>query len=165
MEEFWKPLADPIFADFNQDKLKTGRKESALGVFVTQSPSDVLQHPISKTVVEQSATLLFLPNPRAHYADYVDGFKVTPQEFEVIRTLPEAGRMFLVKQGTRSAIVKLDLAGFTDELVVLSGSVDNVKLLDAIRAQVGDKPEAWMPILMKQVAQRRVLAKNAREAA
>jgi type IV secretion system protein VirB4 len=73
--------------------------------------------------------------------------------------------MFLVKQGTRSSIVKLDLAGFTDELVVLSGSVDNVKLLDAIRAQVGDKPEAWMPILMKQVAQRRVLAKNAREAA
>jgi type IV secretion system protein VirB4 len=73
--------------------------------------------------------------------------------------------MFLVKQGTRSAIVKLDLAGFTDELVVLSGSVDNVKLLDAIRAQVGDAPEAWMPVLMKQVAQRRVLAKNAREAA
>lgn len=164
MEEFWKPLMDDIFSDFAHDKQKTIRKENGLGVFVTQSPSDVLKHPIGKTMVEQSVTVLFLPNPRADYDDYVNGFKVTKQEFNIIKNLPEEGRMFLVKQGQRSAIVKLDLAGMNNELIVLSGSIDNVRLLDEIRASVGDDPEAWMPILFRKVAERRALAKSAKSA-
>lgn len=160
MEEFWKPLMDEIFSDFALNKQKTIRKENGLGVFVTQSPSDVLKHPIGKTMVEQSVTVLFLPNPRADYDDYVNGFKVTPQEFEIIKNLPEEGRMFLVKQGSRSAIVKLDLGGMRDELIVLSGSIDNVELLDDIRAEVGDDPEVWLPILLRKVAERRAEAKR-----
>ena len=42
MEEFWKPLQDPMFSEFALNKQKTIRKQSGLGVFVTQSPSDVL---------------------------------------------------------------------------------------------------------------------------
>lgn len=161
MEEFWKPLKDELLSDFALNKLKTIRKESGLGVLVTQSPSDVLQHLIGKTLVEQSVTVLYLPNPRADYDDYVNGFKVTPQEFNIIKNLPEEGRMFLVKQGQRSAIVKLDLGGMNEELIILSGSTDNVRLLDEIRAQVGDDPKAWMPILFSKVAQRRALTKAA----
>jgi type IV secretion system protein VirB4 len=155
MEEFWKPLMDEVFSDFALNKQKTIRKENGLGIFVTQSPSDVLAHRIGKTMVEQSVTLLFLPNPRADYDDYVKGFKLTPQEFNVIRNLPEEGRMFLVKQGQRSAIVKLDLSDMQQQLIILSGSTDNVQLLDDIRAQVGDDPQAWMPLLLERVAQRR----------
>jgi type IV secretion system protein VirB4 len=160
MEEFWKPLMDEVFSDFALNKQKTIRKENGLGVFVTQSPSDVLKHPIGKTMVEQSVTVLYLPNPRADYDDYVNGFKVTPQEFHIIKNLPEEGRMFLVKQGQRSALVKLDLGGMRDELVVLSGSIDNVQLLDDIRAEVGDEPEAWLPILLRRVAERRAKSKT-----
>lgn len=57
MEEFWKPLMDPYFADFALNKQKTIRKQSGPGVFITQSPSDVLAHPIGKTMVEQSVTI------------------------------------------------------------------------------------------------------------
>jgi type IV secretion system protein VirB4 len=161
MEEFWKPLMDEVFSDFALNKQKTIRKENGLGVFVTQSPSDVLKHPIGKTMVEQSVTVLYLPNPRADYNDYVHGFKVTPHEFHLIKNLPEEGRIFLVKQGQRSALVKLDLGGLRDELVVLSGSIDNVQLLDDIRADVGDEPSSWMPILLRRVAERRALSKTA----
>jgi type IV secretion system protein VirB4 len=155
MEEFWKALMDPYFADFARNKQKTIRKQSGLGVFLTQSPSDVIQHEIGKTMVEQSVTKIFLPNPAADHDDYVGGFKVTEQEFEIIRNLGESSRLFLVKQGHQSAVVRFDLSGMPDMLNIISGSLDNVELLDKIRAQVGDDPEVWEPLLQAGIAQRR----------
>ncbi len=159
MEEFWKPLMDDMFSDFALNKQKTIRKQSGLGVFVTQSPSDVLGHRIGKTMVEQSVTQIFLPNPKADYDDYVKGFKVTEAEYNIIRNLGDASRMFLVKQGHRSAVVKFDLGGMNDILNVISGTTDNVELLDSIRAEVGDDPKVWLPIFHQRIAQRRALIK------
>lgn len=159
MEEFWKPLQDPMFSDFALNKQKTIRKQSGLGVFVTQSPSDVLGHPIGKTMVEQSVTQIFLPNPRADHDDYVHGFKVTESEYRIIKNLGEASRMFLVKQGHGSAIVTFDLGSMPDILNIISGTTENVALLDRIREDVGDAPEAWMPLLHERIAARRGLIK------
>ncbi len=148
MEEFWKPLMDEHFSDFALNKQKTIRKQNGLGIFVTQSPADVLRHPIGRTMVEQSVTQIYLPNPRADRADYVDGFKLTEAEFEVIRELGETSRTFLVKQGKTSAICRFDLAGMTEILTVISGTTENVAALDAIRAEVGDDPEVWLPLFL-----------------
>jgi len=191
MEEFWKPLQDPMFSDFAFNKQKTNeaprsklrgitelnsedfsegeanpvasygecqvQKQSGLCVFVTQSPSDVLGHPIGKTMVEQSVTQIFLPNPRADHEDYVQGFKVTEAEFHIIKNLGEASRLFLVKQGQGSAIVQFDLGGMPDLLHVLSGSTDNIALLDQIRAEVGDEPAVWLPVFQERIAARKRL--------
>lgn len=154
MEEFWKPLMDDHFSDFARDKQKTIRKQNGLGVFVTQSPSDVLTHPIGKTMVEQSVTQIYLPNPRADRTDYVDGFKLTAAEFEIIKNLGEASRTFLVKQGKTSAICRFDLSGMTQALVVLSGTTETVALLDEIRDDVGDEPDDWLPLLIKRATDR-----------
>ncbi|PZR44918.1 VirB4 family type IV secretion/conjugal transfer ATPase [Paraburkholderia fungorum] len=156
MTEFWKRLGDPVFTDFAQNKQKTIRKQNGLGIFDTQSPADVLRSPIASALIEQSATFFFLPNPRADYDDYVGGFKLTEAEFNIVRNLGENSRMFLVKQGHRSAIGRLDLAGLGDVLDVLSGTTDNVELLDTIRAQVGDLPQNWLPVFHEHLAKRRV---------
>ncbi len=150
MEEFWKPLQDPHFSDFAKDKQKTIRKQNGLGIFVTQSPSDVLTHPIGRTMVEQSVTQIYLPNPRADRQDYVDGFKLTDAEYEVIRSLSENSRTFLVKQGQVSAICRFDLAGMNEVLSVLSGTTENIAVLDAIRAEVGDDPDTWLPVFLRE---------------
>ncbi len=155
MEEFWKPLMDPHFSEFALNKQKTIRKQNGLGIFVTQSPSDVLTHAIGRTMVEQSVTQIYLPNPRADRDDYVGGFKLTEAEFEVIRNLGETSRTFLVKQGRTSAICRFDLTGMDEVLSIISGTTENVAALDAIRAEVGDDPEQWMPAFLKQTAIRR----------
>ncbi|MES2899568.1 MAG: VirB4 family type IV secretion/conjugal transfer ATPase [Pseudomonadota bacterium] len=155
MEEFWKVLDDDYFTYFAYNKQKTARKQSGLGVYITQSPSDVVQHAIGKTMVEQSVTQIFLPNPSADHDDYVIGFKLTEQEFEIIRNLGEDSRLFLIKQGHRSAIVRFDLGSMPDLLQIISGSLDNVELLDTIRTEVGDDPKDWEPMLMKRIAGRR----------
>lgn len=145
MDEFWKWLLDDAFSDFAFNKLKTIRKQNGFGVFATQSPSDVIESPIAKAVIEQTATQIFLPNPRADAKDYLDGFKVTLPEFEIIKGLPEDSRMMLIKQGHSSVICRLDLSDFRQELQVLSGSTDNINFVEELRQQYGDDPNSWLP--------------------
>ena len=144
MDEFWKWLLDEAFRDFAFKKLKTIRKQNGLGIFATQSPSDVINSPIAKAVIEQSATQIFLPNPKADAEDYLNGFKVTPTEFEIIKKLAEDSRRMLVKQNGHSAVVELDLGWAKDELFVLSGSTDNIELMGLMRARYGDNPDNWL---------------------
>ena len=84
---------------------------------------------------------------------------------EIIRNLGEDSHTFLVKQGHRSAIAKFDLSTMPDMLHIISGSIDNVELLDAIRAEVGDDPEVWEPILLQRIAERRATIRKSQEAA
>ena len=46
-------------------------------------------------------------------------------------------------------VARLDLAGEPDLLTVLSGRERTVRLLDAIRQEVGDDPAAWLPRLLE----------------
>lgn len=82
-----------------------------------------------------------MPNSRGSRADYVDGFKLTEREYELIsRELSNESRRFIVKQGHNSVVAELNLGGFDDELAILSGRTANVELVDAIRAQTGEDP-------------------------
>src|SRR3546814_5675282 len=57
-------------------------------------------------------------------------------EYELVRTIPETARAFLVKHGSDSVVVRLNLASEPDLLTVLSGRERTVRLLDTIRGQV-----------------------------
>ncbi len=156
ISEFWKALDHEIFSDFAKNKQKTIRKQNGLGIFDTQSPSDVLSHAIGRTMVEQSVTKIFLANPDALREEYVEGFGLSQAEFEIVRSLgSKGGRRFLVKQGHASAICELDLAGMEDFVTVLSATTDNVALLERIRVRHGDDPFQWLPMLLGEVQDRR----------
>lgn len=157
ISEFWKALDHEVFSDFAKQRQKTIRKHNGLGIFDTQSPSDVLRHPIGRTMVEQSVTKIFLANPEAVREEYVEGFGLSEAEFDIVRSLgSQGGRRFLVKQGHGSAICELDLAGLDDYVTVLSGTADNVALLDSLRQRLGDEPRRWLPELQKAVRDRRL---------
>jgi type IV secretion system protein VirB4 len=156
ISEFWKALDNEVFSDFAKQKQKTIRKQNGLGIFDTQSPSDVLRHPIGRTMVEQSVTKIFLANSEALRDEYVDGFGLSEAEYDIVRSLSSrGGRTFLVKQGDSSAICELDLTGMGDFVTVLSATTDNVALLDNIRSDVGDDPDVWLPRLLAKVNARK----------
>ncbi|WP_064709462.1 VirB4 family type IV secretion/conjugal transfer ATPase [Rhizobium bangladeshense] len=151
IDEFWKALQDEGFRDLAQNKLKTIRKQNGLMLFATQSPRDAIVSPIAHTIIEQCPTQIFLPNPRGDRIDYVDGFKLTEREFELVsRELSVESRRFIVKQGHNSVVAELNLNGFDDELAILSGRTANVELADAIRSEVGDKWEDWLPVFQER---------------
>ena len=151
MDEFWKMLADPYFEEKALDAVKTYRKRNAFALFGTQSPADVLRSRYSRQLIDQLVTQLYLPNPKATREDYLDGFKLTEREYQLIRhdMVEQNLRGFLFKQGANAAVCELNLHGFDDELAVLSGTAATVELAQRAIAHAGEEPEAWLPIFQQ----------------
>jgi type IV secretion system protein VirB4 len=145
LDEFWKLLDDPAFEDLTQNKLVTIRKQDGFLVMFTQSPKQVLKSTIAYAIIGQTATKIFLPNPEADYDDYVNGFKLTEREFQIVKDLGEKSRQFLIKQGQNSVVAELNLRGFDDELAVLSGNTATSSLAEKLVAELGEDPAVWLP--------------------
>ncbi|MCK9540498.1 MAG: VirB4 family type IV secretion/conjugal transfer ATPase [Novosphingobium sp.] len=143
IDEGWKALDDEVFAARIRDWLKTLRKRNALVGFATQSARDALDSRISSALVEQTATMIFMPNVRARAEDYCEGFGLTEHELDVIRGLPAQSRCFLIRQSDTSVVARLDLSGMPEVLTVLSGRESTVRRLDALRETHGDDPATW----------------------
>ena len=149
VDEGWKALDDDVFVRRIKDWEKTIRKRNGIVGFATQSAQDALESRIASAIIEQAATQIFMANPKARAADYIDGFGLTPHEYELVRTLPDNARCFLIKHGAESVVARLNLDGERDLLTILSGRERTVRLLDTIRAERGDDPADWIPRLLE----------------
>jgi len=149
VDEGWKALDDDVFVRRIKDWEKTIRKRNGIVGFATQSAQDALESRIASAIIEQAATQIFMANPKARADDYIHGFGLTAHEYELVRTLPDNAHCFLIKHGADSVVARLDLTGERDLLTILSGRERTVRLLDAIRAEQGDDPAAWIPRLLE----------------
>jgi type IV secretion system protein VirB4 len=146
MDEFWRLVADPAFAGFAKDAPKTWRKLNGVIALATQSASDVLESPISRTLVEQTPTKVFFPNGEANFAEYTQGFGLTEREFRLVKEQLQPGsRSFLVKQGQLSVVCELDLRGFSAELAVISGRISEIERMHRLIVDHGPDPARWLP--------------------
>ena len=154
MDEFWKILdGGGALKEFAKNKQKTIRKQNGLGIFATQSPEDALASDISASLIEQTATLILLPNPNASREDYMEGLKLTDAEYQVVKSLDERSRCFLVKQGHAATVCQLNLRGMDNALAVISASTDNIDIMHRVieeearkaRVSIDDlRPEQWL---------------------
>jgi type IV secretion system protein VirB4 len=149
VDEGWKALDDEVFVRKIKDWEKTIRKRNGLVGFATQSAQDALESKIASAVIEQSASQIFMSNPKARASDYIEGFGLTQHEFELVRSMPASTHCFLIKHGGDSVVARLNLTGEKDLLTVLSGREGTVRLLDSIRQELGDDPSAWLPRLLE----------------
>jgi type IV secretion system protein VirB4 len=145
MDEGWKLLQDPVFSNYIVDKIKTIRKLNGIVGFGTQSAADIARSPQSHTLIEQSATNLHFPNPRADEESYIRRFGLTAKEYAFIRNTPPERRTFLIKHGNDSVIARLDLTSMPDLVRVMSGRKETIEHCAALRAQLGDDPANWLP--------------------
>ena len=158
IDEGWKALDDDVFVARIKDWEKTIRKRNGLVGFATQSAADALGSRIASAIVEQAATQIFMANPKAQADEYMDGFGLTAHEFDLVRTLPDTSHAFLIKHGADSVVARLNLNGHPELLTVLSGRERSVRLLDELRARMGDDPADWMPELLARTAAQRARA-------
>jgi type IV secretion system protein VirB4 len=148
LDEGWRLLDDDVFAFFIRDKLKTIRKQNGIIGFGTQSAADIVRSKASNTLIEQTSTNIFFPNPKADDESYKQAFRLSGREVTWIRSTAAESRSFLIKHGRDSVVARLNLAGMPDLIKVLSGRTETVAELDAIRARVGDDPSVWLPIFL-----------------
>ena len=149
LDEAWALIDNEVFAPKIKDWLKVLRKLNTFVVFATQSVEDASKSEISDTLVQQTATQIFLPNLKATKV-YQDVFMLSEREFNVVKTTDPSTRFFLVKQDNDGVMCRIDLSGMDDIINILSGRVDTVILLAEIIKEVGDDPDVWMPIFLEK---------------
>ena len=157
MDEFWKWLADVEFSRFSLNMLKVIRKLNGIFVPATQSPDEIVKHPIAPAIIEQCGTQIFLANPKASRADYVEKMKVPDSVYDIVRSLDPGERyMVVLKTPLRAgetrpfvSMAKMDLSGLGKITRILSGSEDNLKLFDALY-QEGMQPDDWKDAFLEQ---------------
>lgn len=149
-DECQHPLKDGFYQQRMQDQARTIRKKNGLLIFATQEPNAILENPVGKSLLQQSATVIYLPNPEATREDYVEGFKLTEAEFELVKGLGEFSRKMVVKQGGNTTVAQLDLKQCKDALLVFSGSEDMAELAEHAVREKGHEPEQWLPLYLQR---------------
>lgn len=149
LDEAWALIDNPVFAPRIKDWLKVLRKLNTFVVFATQSVEDAVKSQISDTLIQQTATQIFLPNLKAT-STYRTGFMLSQREFEIIKTTDPATRYFVVKQSINSVVARVNLSNMTNIINVLSGRTDTVLLAEKLRAEYGEDPEKWLPIFYEE---------------
>lgn len=152
LDEAWALIDNPVFGPKIKDWLKVLRKLNAMVIFATQSVEDASKSAISDTLIQQTATQIFLPNLKATDA-YRSAFMLSQREYTLIKTTDPGSRFFLIKQGTDAVIARLDLKGMGDIVNVLSGRSDTVLLLYDILREYGDDPKIWLPVFYEKCRQ------------
>ncbi len=150
LDEAWALIDNKIFAERIKDWLKTLRKLNGMVIFATQSVEDASNSSISATLIQQTATQIFLPNSKATEA-YRTAFMVTEREFNLLQTTDPASRFFLVKQGKDVVVARIDLSGMEEIVNILSARAETISIVDEVRARYGDSPEAWIPHFQERV--------------
>jgi type IV secretion system protein VirB4 len=154
-DEFARLLDDNAFEQFAKDGLKVWRKLNGVFCCATQSPSDAIRSGIARTIIEQTATKVFFPNPDADEREYREGFGLSEREFLLIKERLEPGsRKFLVKQSHCSVVCGLDLKGFDSELAVISGRIREVGRMHEAISAAGRAPAQWLPVFLRSLRPR-----------
>ena len=117
---------------------------------LTQSVEDATKSQISDTLIQQTATQIFLPNLKATEV-YKTAFMLSQREYMLIKTTDPGSRYFLIKQGVNAVIAKVNLAGMDNVINVLSGRADTVVLLDQLIEKHGSDPKKWLPVFYEEV--------------
>ena len=156
MDEFPQMIGRPAFADFGKHGLETWRRKDASFVAVAQMPSHIIDSDIARSLIEQTPTKIFFPNPDAKYEEYVDDFGFSEREFLLIKQELQPGdRNFLIKQGSNSIVARLDLKGYDFELDVISSRTANVELMRQAVELAGDDPGNWLPVYRRLLTERK----------
>ncbi len=151
LDEAWALIDNPVFAPKIKDWLKVLRKLNTFVIFATQSVEDAAKSMISDTLIQQTATQIFLPNLKATSV-YRSAFMLTEREYNLIKTTDPSSRYFLVKQGVNAVVARVNLSGMNNIVNVLSGRTDTILIAEKLRNEHGDDPEKWLPFFYEALA-------------
>ncbi len=150
LDEAWALIDNPVFAPRIKDWLKVLRKKNTFVIFATQSVEDASKSDISDTLIQQTATQIFLPNLKAT-DPYKSVFMLSEREFTLVKTTDPSTRFFLVKQDNDGVIARIDLSGMDDLISVLSARTETVVVLDEVMEEVGDNPDDWLDLFLERI--------------
>ena len=143
---FW-PIA--AFESFAKEGPKTWRKLNGVMCVATQSASDVLDSPISRTIIEQTPTKILFPNTDASFEEYIDGLRAERAGIPAHQGASGTRFTHVPDQARHHSVVcQLDLQGFDPQLRVISGRASEVERVHRLIASMDRDPDQWLPQFM-----------------
>lgn len=103
LDECWKYLENPMFAEKINEWLKTLRKYNTSVIFATQSISDVTKSAIFETALDNCPSRIFLPNRNAREnSETYKAFSLNDRQIDIISTsLPKRHYYYTGPYGNR----------------------------------------------------------------
>ncbi len=142
IDEAWKALDNPYFADRLSNWLVTARKQNVVVVMMTQYASQLEKTRTGKTIVEAVPTQLLLPNIRASASDYTM-LELSEKELAVLLGTGSNSRLALVRDDQGAVVINADLSALGSYLTILGGMEKGEALVGADYRQ---NPEFWRDI-------------------
>lgn len=142
IDEAWKALDNPYFADRLSNWLVTARKQNAVVVMMTQYASQLEKTRIGKTIIEAVPTQLLLPNIRASASDYAM-LELSEKELAVLLGTGSNSRLALVRDDQGAVVIDTDLSALGPYLTILGGMEKGEALVGADYRQ---NPVFWRHI-------------------
>ncbi len=144
LDEAWSLIDNAIFAPHISEWLDFFRERNAMVIFATESVEDASKSKITTSITSKLATRIFLPNQYATGA-YKKVFGLNHVEFDLLNMMSKKRRSFLLKHGEDAVVAELDLSGLDEIISILSGTPENIKIMEGIMNEVGETVDKWLP--------------------
>ncbi|MAW59777.1 MAG: hypothetical protein CMJ94_02955 [Planctomycetes bacterium] len=149
IDEMWQVLRAPFWQSWLAARLPSIRKEYGHIIGMTQSPQTIVDSQINAELLDNLASMILFPNPKASAKIYQDKLGLNDAEFSFIKNTSPDTRLFLYKHDTESHIAKLNLAMMPEFIRIFSANQKSNALLDSCIKEVGNNPQDWLPIFMQ----------------
>ena len=146
LDEAWVMLSHEVFRDKIKEWLKTLRKANCAVIMATQSLSDFANSGIFDSVVESTATKIFLPNPAARNTDTATLYHrmgLNDRQIEIIASaIPKRQYYYASSSGRR--LYELALGPLALSFLA-TGSRENLDAINKFEGQYGAQwPARWL---------------------
>jgi type IV secretion system protein VirB4 len=132
------------FEEFILDFSFTLRKKNGQLWILGQEPSHIINSKLGSGLANQAQTMWLYPARDANPDEYKRLGCTQSMYRAITETMPTLGyRCVLLKREEGSVILRTELTGMEDEITVLSGREETVRLIPAILGKVGNDPDAF----------------------
>jgi len=144
------------FEEFILDFAFTLRKKNGQLWIAGQEPSHIINTKVGSGLANQAQTMWLFPARDANPDEYRRLGCTQPMYRAITETMPALGyRCVLVKREDGSAILRTELTGMEDEIAVLSGREETVRMIPAILAETGGDADAFAAAFIRRCAEQR----------
>jgi type IV secretion system protein VirB4 len=136
-----------------EDFALTLRKKNGMLWLAAQQPEHITESAVGASLASQAQTVFAFPSRDADPAQFIDQLGFTrPMYRALTEEMPTLSyRSVMMKRDSGSAILRVELTDMADEIAILSGREETARLIPAIRALVGNDPDAFTTEFLRRV--------------
>ena len=152
VDEAFKLLDNPFLGQNLHDWLARLKEKNCVVIIASESIEDVKNSHIKDLLIDEISTQFYLPSSDVG-KEYKEIFKLTAEESDMINTISNDSRHFLLKHGNDSIIAELDLSSLDHIISILSSNETSIDVMEKIIQRFGKDPEQWIPEFQTVITQ------------